>query len=299
MNDLDSILQKQKLTPQQLLPNNFTEGVLMGIKKNKPANWTDKLAARLHTKLGIGVISGALLLSGTAAALVLWPTPSVNKTALKPLPSGNHIIGYDAKNCDYFGTAEGNQPTQMDEKVYYEVRANSKLTDTQLQTSLQGVCEENLSNDAIGVVEKSLPKGRQGDSSPAYTITGISADSIMVSLDSHYATTNFVTKPNQTYHRFDSSLVVYDESNPGSFSDLKVGDTVKMITKDTSTPPLSPTYEPANHPENQIVEAIVKIPALTADPSDFYKGVATDFVRVEPCTTSPSGFCRMYDFVKQ
>jgi len=275
----------------------------MRIQKKQPWRLTDVLAQKLHTRLGFGMAVGTLLLGGTAAAITLWPAPTVTQTALKPLPSGNHIVGYDTQNCNYFGTLDGTPPKTTDEKVYYEVRQGSTLTDAQLQSGLQGVCEENISNNAISAVEKSLPVDRQGDSTDAFTITAISTNSITVSLDPHYtlplfASPSSVTKPNQVYTRFDSNLEVYDESTRSSFSDLKVGDTIKMILKDTSGQPASLTYQPANHPENQLTEAIVKIPALTADPSDFYKGIATEFVRVNPCTGSPTGFCRAYDFAK-
>jgi len=269
----------------------------MGIKQHKPAHWTDTFTRQLRTKLGLGIVSGALLIGGTAAAFAFWPTPTVTKTTLKPLPSGNHIIGYDTANCDYFAGAKGTQAATVNEKVYYEVRAGSTMTDAQLQSSLQGVCEENMSNEAVSVVEHSLPKDRQGNSSEAYTVTAISANSITVSLDSHYSD-NTITKPNQTYTHFDSNLVVYNESTPSNFGALKVGDTIKMVTKDTTGRQASPSYEPTNHPENQMVEAIVKTPALTADPSDFYKGLAKDFVRVEPCTSNASGYCEVYNFVK-
>ncbi len=270
----------------------------MRIQKKQPQSWKDRTLQKLHTKLGFGMTVGTLLLGGTAAAITLWPSPTVTQTALRPLPSGNRIVSYDTQNCHFFDGLDGNPPKTIDEKVYYEVREGSKLTDTQLQSSLQGVCEENISNNAISAVEKSLPTEKQGNSTEAYTITGISAGSITVSLDSHYDSAMRVTKPNQVYARFDGNLVVYNEGTKSSFNDLKIGDTIKMILKDTSGLPDSPTYEPSNHPENQIVEAIIKIPALTADPSDFYKGIASEFVRVDPCASSPTGFCRAYDFAK-
>lgn len=270
----------------------------MRIQESDQQSWTTKITQRLHTKLGFGVAIGALLLGGTAAALTLWPTPSVTQTTIKDLPSGNHIVSYDTKNCNYFGKLDGIQPKTSDEKVYYEVREGSKMTDSQLQASLQGVCEENISNNAISAVEKSLPINKRGDSTAAYTITAISSNSITISLDPHYNAANYVTKPNQTYTRFDSGLVVYNESAKGSFANLKAGDTIKMITKNTSGKGDSQGYEPSNHPEDQIVEAIVKIPALTADPTAFDTGVAREFVRADPCTTSPTGFCRAYDFAK-
>ena len=75
-----------------------------------------------------------------------------------------------------------------------------------------------------------------------------------------------------------------------------------MVAQDTSgiNSETSETYNynPLNNPESIAILAILKIPALTANPNTIMKAIATDIVRTEPCTTDPSGFCRAYDFVQ-
>lgn len=298
MKDLDKMLKKQAPLLKQGISSDFTQKVIMNIQNKKPARWTDKLFRKLRTKLSLVTAAGMLLLGGTAAALSLWPIPSVTKTTLQQLPSGNHIVGYNAKNCNYFGELDGAVSKETNENIYYEVQQGSPLDDEQLQSSLQGICEENISNNAVSAVMKLLPASKRGDSGLAYTITGVTPASLTVSPDSHYDAKYIMVLPNQTYTRFDSGIAVFDQTSKSGFDAIRVGDTVKLITRDTSgvSPETQQMYTSANHPENQLIMAVVKIPAPTADPTLFYTSVAQDIVRVEPCTSSPSGFCRAYDF---
>lgn len=253
---------------------------------------------RLHTKLGLFTITGTVLLGGTAAAIALWPQPKVTPTTHTALPSGNHIVGYDAQNCNYYSQAKSVGETTHD-TVYYEIRQGSKLTDEQLRSSLQAVCEENISNQAMTKLAGLLSKDAPGISSTSvFLVKSVVPGSLTVTLDGHYDTAQMITVPGgQTFTNFSDKLIVRNESAAAAYSDIHVGDTVKLLLQDTDGKSTE-TWASQTRPTTMKVLAIVKVPALTGDPTSFYTAVGTDLVRVDTCKTSPSGFCRAYDFAK-
>ena len=303
MKDIDTLLSQHSPKPKKQLPSNFTQTIVAELKENPQPQ-----RSRLRNLLGnlrrhsvTTSLAGMVILGGTASAITLWPTPSVTPTITKLLPSGNHIVGVDAENCQYFKGVDGSTPQPTSEKLYYEVREGSKLTDTQIVAAVQGICEEKVSDNAITTIIKQLPQNTPGmESTSAYVINGITGNSITVSMDPHYDASLYTTLPNMTYIHFAKNLITYDRNTKVTFSDFKAGDTVKMIVQDTSgkSSETEEHYNPLNHPDSITILAMVKIPALTADPTTFYTAVAKDIVRAEPCTTSPTGFCRAYDFAK-
>ena len=299
MKDIDTLLKGCAVKPARELKDTFTGATLGFLTQREPARGLGgALRARLLTKAGALSFAGMVLVSGTVAALALWPRPSVTQTTTKVLPSGNHIVGYDAANCNYFDELHGAPNTPTADKVYYEVRAGSSLTDEQLRSSLEGVCEENMSNNAMTAIIKRLPAVRGLQSTIAYVVTAISPKSITISPDPHYGPGSSTTKPGMTFTRFAGNLLVYDESTRANYGNLHAGDTVKLAVQDVSgrSSEDQSNYNAMNHPDNVIILAIEKIPALTADPGAFYQAIAKDIVRLDPCSTSPTGFCRAYNF---
>ncbi|MDB5161383.1 MAG: hypothetical protein JWO96_763 [Candidatus Saccharibacteria bacterium] len=303
MNNLEELLSRHTPKPKRPLPNNFTETVISELKNSPKKNWLQNVIENLHirriSKVGITFFAGVVLVGGTAVAIALWPKPTVTPTIVKSLPSGNHIVGVDAENCQYFKDLDGTATKPTSDKLYYEVRQGSQFTDQQIIDTVQGVCEENISNNAISAIVKQLPKDMPPtQSTNAYIINAITKNSITVTMDSHYNAALYTTQPNLTYTHFSDHLLAYNENSKVSYGDFKAGDTIKMIVQDTSgkSPETQESYNPLNHPETITILAILKIPALTADPSTFYTAIGKDIVRVEPCATSPSGFCRAYEF---
>jgi hypothetical protein len=225
----------------------------------------------------------------------------VTQTDKKLLPSGNRIVSYDTQNCMYSKSLDGSPQTVSKQSIYYEVRQDSPLTDQQLQDTLRGTCEENISNNAISAMIKKIGEKPGIQSTMAYTITAISPASITVSLDPAYNPSDFLLKPTMTYTNFAKNLVIQNQGTSAEYGSLKIGDTIKMVVQDTSGKS-SETIEghvAMNHPETIVILGILKIPALTGDPTVFQRAVAIDLVRVEPCENSPTGFCRAYDFAQE
>lgn len=303
MKNIETMLSSHPLKPKRPLRSDFTQIVTDNIQSARPTIWQklhSALPGGLFTKAGIASLAGVAVLGGTAAAFALWPQPVVTPTITKQLPSGNHIVGYDADNCNYFGDLDGSDFKPTSEKLYYEVRKGSSLTSDQLRDSLRAMCEENISNNAISALVKRLPKNLPGMmSTQTYTIDAISEGSITISPDTHYNATMYTTRPNMTYTHFAKDLMVYNQRNKAAFDGLKAGDSIKMIIQDTSGKSTEGKdfYNPLNHPQEISILAIVKVPPLTGDPGTFFAAVGTDLVRVEACDSSPTGFCRAYDFI--
>lgn len=297
MKDIDKMLGKSP-KPARELSEDFTQKTIVEIKSSPaPAGWLAGARQKVVRHIWLTSFAGILLLGGSAAAIAtLWPTPKITPILNQAIASGNHIVGYDAVNCDYFNSLDGHTAPPASSKVYYEIRKDAKLTDQQMQETLQGICEENISNNVISRIEKQLPN--QGSSTEVFHIDAMSSQGFTLSLDPHYDKSDFDLKLPQTYSRFSSSLVVYDENTRISFNDLKPGDSIKFIYNDTSgqVQTAQNNYVDLNHPQNIVISAVLKVPPLSADPDTFFTHFGTDFVGVNPCSTSPTGFCRSYNF---
>lgn len=307
MKNIESMLKQKAPKPNRSLNVNFTENVMNTIKKDKRPSRTSELLTAMRRRRVIGIpmtaFAGLVLVGGTAAAIALWPTPKVTPTITKTLPNGNRIVGVNATDCQYFSSLDGTANKPTNENIYYEVRKDSKLTDEQIRSMVQGICEENVSNNAISAIIKQLgvsSETRGIQSTEAFVVNAIDDKNITVSMDPHYNHALFTTKPNLTYTRFSNKLIVKDGNVKASYKDLKVGDTVKMVVQDMSgkSTETEENHNPLNHPENIVILAILKIPALTADPGSFYEDIGKNMVRLEPCNTDLSGFCRAYEFLR-
>jgi len=303
MKDIETVLSKHTPKPKRALSNNFTETVVSEIKSRPQLSAWHRLLAtlrvRLLSKVGVS-LAGVVLASGTVAAFALWPQPSVTPTITKELPSGNHIVGYNAQNCNYFDELNSGPVAPTSDEVYYEVRQGSSLTDQQLQVDLQAECENNLSNAQINNMVKQYDLKVTGMFSTGdYVIRAISNSSITLKPDSYYSPRTLASSATQTYTHFASNLLTYDESNKIGYGDLKVGDEVVMIVQDTSGESSETTknYSPLDHSGTINILAIVKVPQLTGDPNALDTLIGTTIVRTEKCTTSPTGFCRAYNFI--
>lgn len=309
MKDIDTVLSKHPPKPKRPLSTDFTQVVAAHVVSEKP-NLLQKLRSvlpgRLFTKAGAASLAAVVLLSGTVAAITLWPQPEVTPTIKQQLPNGNRIVGYDARDCNYFTSLDGSELKPTSEKLYYEIRQDSSLTDDQLRDSLRALCEENISGNAVSAIVKTLPQDLPGMfSTSAHTIDAITEDSITLSPDENYKDVRaapwvLVAQPSTTYAHFADDLRVYNQGSKAAFSDLKAGDSVKLIMQDTSgrSTETANGYNPLNSPETITVLAIVKVPPLSGDPHAFYQAAGSDLVRLEPCDSSPTGFCRAYEFAR-
>ena len=308
MNDLDKTLKTQTLIPKRTLRIDFTQGVLKSIQEKKDARWPTRLFQKLRTKLGFTILTGILLIGGTAAAssllsgndvpitrptgvVIKRPIPQVTQILTQPLPNGNHLVGFATQNCQSDPMNTGNlnaapnqtMLTQQKENMYYDVPKTSPLTNDQLRSTLLAQCEENISFKVMSDLNKSLPVDKQGAVSEAYVVTAISAHSLTVSPDPNYkedpAYTPMPMPQSLTFTRFDSDLTVYNQTTKSSFKALHVGDDIKMINKQNypqltkeQIKQLPPNYQGWEDGKNYVVEVILKTPPLTGNPELFFTG---------------------------
>lgn len=303
---IDKALQQHQAQPRKALGQDFTANVTRQLHE-KPATGLRRLRTAFHwprvrhlNKATMLAILGLIVVSGSAAAYTLWPRPTTTLTLHKNLPSGNQIVGIDTANCDYTGAVDSTQPMATGTKhVYYEIKRGSVLTDEQIRDGIQANCELNTDNNAVSaMVHKyhfDTVTGMQ--STNVYTVNAITVNSITLTQDQHYDSKLYPSAQTNTY-AVNGSTRIQNEGKPAQLSDIKLGDSVILVVQDTSgnIETADNTWQPLNHPETITVLGIIKVPALTASPDAVYRAFATEIVRVEPCSTSPTGFCRAYDF---
>lgn len=294
---IEEKLKGKIIKPSRSLSQDFTENVLTGIENNKQSTW-QKIGQHLHlnhmSKAAFASLAGIFITGSTVAAFMLWPNPTVTPTLTQQLPSGNRIVGVSSKDCSLNTSPQNSTDSSHDS--FYEIRQESSLTDDEVFKGLQASCEDNLSNEVMNDIKKrSLPGNIPGlFSTPTVKITQISKDSFTVVAEDVYTNGRDATF---TFTKFSKSLIVQDRQNKSSYGQLKVGDSVKMFLQDTNDNiEGTPGYDPLSDTTKITVLAILRIPALTGDPSVIEIAFAVDIVRVERCSTSPTGFCRAYEF---
>lgn len=314
MKDIDNLLHAQKPRPKRPLKADFTDTVVHVVEQRPQKLWNPvKLLRSMPTKrlASLGALGFVITSAGTVAALALWNKPVVTPTISDVLPNGNRIVGVDAQNCMYFDALDGKTEDQKTEKIYYEVRKDAKITNEQLVNSIEATCVENLGNNAVSAIVSKLDQPAPGMfSDGTFRIDAISRDSLTVTyhktilsrndLDTRIPTTMTLTN-------FANKLYVRENMTDITYSDLKVGDSIKMLLDDTSVPAGASTesalteqaardYFPWRNPSVVKVLGIVKVLEPITTETELYNGIIHDYVRTEPCDTNPTGFCRAYEF---
>jgi len=306
---MDAHLHTQKLQPKRALSSNFTQKVVVEIKagehsiekQSRRSTLLSIFQPKHWSRAGAGLAVALVRATGTAAALTTLNKPTTTKTFTKALASGNHIVGIDTTSCDFWQKGIVGTPSSTDtQHHYYEVRQGSSLTDDQIKQGMQGLCEQDLAYNVADAAAKQLNMMTTGYvQSEIMTVEAISGTSITVSPDSHLTGLDPSLRGSFTFSLNDQ-VVVKDGYDAATLSAIHVGDSIMAWAHDNSgkSTETADNWQPWAHPEAITVTAIVKTLPLTADPGIMYSAFAKDIVRVEPCTTSSTGFCRTYDFVK-
>jgi hypothetical protein len=300
MKDIDKLLTQHKPQPKRELTPAFAAATIEQIKERKTQRktWFKRLSShRPAFKTSFALLLLAVTTGGTAAALTLWPRAEVDKLYTKALPNGSQMIAIGSKNCRWGDQNVILNPSKKD-YTYYEIRKGASVSVDELISSVKAACEEDNNYAVTYTLIQKLPK-HDAMNTVAHKVEAIDGDSVTVSLDPHYNSKMYLRRDHVTY-RFAKGAAAYDGYNKASLQDIKKGDTIVMVGRDISG---RSSEEPGNnspwtqHPENIRLLYVVKVPPLSGDPSIFTSAFAVDIVRLEPCTTDPSGFCRAYDFV--
>jgi hypothetical protein len=282
------------LKPKRPLKPDFTRNTLgLSVSSSRGSFF---LWQKLRHAPALALVIAVLLLSGTVYAATHWPEITAKFSSKTSLPSGNRIIGVDTTNCNYFQVHD--KPVPTNEKVYYEIKKDSSLTDDQVVSMVQGICEENAVTDIMNqivqpYIKQGLGKGMTGE----FRLETVAKDSITVSESPAFAPQG--AKLESYTYNIDSGIKVYDAKESIELSDLRPGDSISLLVKDTHPLPSEGDPNSPNHWKDSdliTVLAIVRTPQITGSPMTFLTHLGKDFVRTEPCNSNPSGFCRAYDF---
>lgn len=261
----------------------------------------------LHTPALIAIACLiALATSGTAYAIyaTFFLKPEVGEIQSTPLKSGNKIISIETSNCQLTSGLDGTPKATTNTTQYYELRDGSSLTDEMFRRGVLGQCEENISNNAISMIMKQLPKDTPGVYSTgpmeikAVSDAAITVSEFLGSSDGSVTVSDGALK----YPHLSDQLITYDQDTKVVYDTYKPGDSIKMIlkTKDGKSTEFNDygneQYDVTRDVDNLEVLAIIKIPRPTSDPYLLDKHTAQDYVRVEPCSGGEAGFCRAYEF---
>ena len=299
MKDIDKLLLKNKPTPGRPLKASFAMDVADKIRERntQKKHWHKRLFAHKPAfNTGIALLLLAVVTGGTVAALTLWPRPEVDKAYVKELPNGNSMVAISSKNC-LWGYQKAVLDSNKEDFKYYEIRKGASISVDELIKSIKASCEEDNNYAVTSRIIEKMPK-HDAMNTIAHRVEDITSNTITVSLDPQYKAPTYIRNDHLTY-RLAKDIKVYDGYNKTDLKHIKKGDTVVMVARDTSG---RSSEEPGNnnplgqHPENILVLDIVKVPPLSGNPGIFSSAFAVDIVRLEPCTTDPSGFCRAYDF---
>lgn len=316
---VEQLLKATAVRPNRELRSDFTRAVLKEIERprKKRAWWARYIQLpriRLPKPIAALLLVAIVLAVGSSTYAVVsnWPETSAKLQKATLLPSGNRIIAVDTDNCLGFQDLDGTAKPDGKGTTYYEVRKDSQLTNEQVVAMIQANCEENVSNNAFNGIYrahfatefKNKEKGTGPNimSGAGFVIRAIDDHSITLAPDPKWFanTADSALQGSVTYTHFAPKLAVYDRAKAIGLHDLRVGDSVKVAVRDTralgsETDPKDPNHW--DEPDQIVFEIIMRTPSPTLPPTMYYQGIGSEFVRVEPCKESPSGFCRAYEFV--
>jgi hypothetical protein len=305
MKNIEKLLRSGNIKPTRPLPHDFTIKTMQAIRdnSNKPgrlAIWKERIYMNLIHKpaMALAAFAAVAVISGTAYATIAnWPQISSVFSGEKRLNSGNRIVGVDGENCNFFAAQNGLPKSSSKETVYYEIKKGSTLSNDQIVSMVRGICEENRLGNQVSAIIKPLienDKAHDGfEGGTTYQIENISTSGITMKLDNKYGHNEI----RQTFKHIAPDAKTYNQDQPAKLSDLKPGDTVTIITRNTTKGTNMETVDPERkNPDLRTIVAFIKHPPFSGSVDMFNKHLGTEIVRTEKCTTHPSGFCRAYEF---
>lgn len=325
MKNVKEMLEKSRgPRPGRPLKADFTQQVMQTVAKlpeHRP--WWARylrlrsIGAMSKPILALLILAVVVATGGSVYAVVSnWPQPSAKLRKEMTLPSGDRIVTIDISNCASSEVQQSGD-LKIDDKTtkYYEIRKDSELNNEQVVDMVQTICEETIAEHAVHTIITER-YGDLSDGSPVIMsksgvmVKAITETSITLGYDPAWFDNaelaiagddkyKVVASDDVTFTRFAPDLQVFDRAQAIAYSDLRVGDSLKVIYRDEHTLPSEADPGPL-HWDNFskiVIEAVVRTKP-TSSPTQFYWLLSTDFVRVEPCEESPSGFCRAYDFIK-
>lgn len=323
-NVKDLLVNSRGPRPSRPLNPDFTGRVTRAIAQpQKQLQWWTRylqiFSFKLVSKplLALLVLASMAVTGGSVYAVVSnWPQPLAKLRNETVLASGNRIVAVDINNC-----ASDDQPSDGRIKVdgpsttYYEIKKDSKLTNEQVVEMVQAICEETIVEHALNAIVRQRygDLGKPGIATKSGVIVKAVTDrTITFGYDPAWFADaepawvpskgeffHFEAPEDVTFSRLSPDLRVLDSSKVITLTDLRPGDSVKVLYRDEYSPggEGGSDWYPWSNPDKIVIEAVARTkPGAPA--MHFYRLLTSDFVRVEPCKESPTGFCRAYKFIK-
>lgn len=314
MNEVEEFLKQSSGTqPQRPLRATFTKDIVDYLQaRPKRAGWLSRfkesITMKFLTKPAVAVAALAVTIIATGgvayAAIVGWPQVSALFGGQQLLPGGDRLVKVNTENCTYinaFNIGSG----QLQDTLYYRVKANSKLSNEQVVQMVKGNCyvEEQARFDGQVVSatldRNPLNKDRVVAGYIDSLVTAVSSSSI--SLESVMPTGGQLKNIKQTFNNIAPDVLVYASPKQISLSDIKVGDHVSIKYRASG--------DALNHSETmpldqlntneQVLVAIIKNSADMTAAVNYQKYNGQEFEQVVPCKSQPSGYCNLEQYLKQ
>lgn len=311
MNEIDDLLKKSAgATPRRPLRSGFTNNVINHIVQNPKQSWfaqfTENFMEKVLTKpaMLVTAIVFTVLAAGSTYAAVSWPSINAFFNGETPTSDGR-IVEVKTDNCIFQNAFVMTQTDKSKDTYFYKVKSDSKLTNEDVVKIVKGNCqaEAQIEFDSKVMMEalEKNPLNKGTVVGGAYsTVTAVSEKSITFRTEMPTVINDKeeIKIIEQTYNNIDPEVFVFESPNKIGMAGLKVGDEVafryrasgKALTHSETTP----IWEV--NPDEQVIVAIVKLPAAQAEANDFAKYNGRDFEQVVPCEHTANGFCTVAEY---
>ncbi|HSX43272.1 MAG TPA: hypothetical protein VLF59_04250 [Candidatus Saccharimonadales bacterium] len=316
MKQLEERLRRSSTPlPRRPLSADFTARIVGGLEgkprapKQRP-KWKEYIQMKLHKPAIVAASVLAVFAIGGTAYAAVGGISNIRaffsgQTATR---DGGRVIQIGTNACPRVDAFNITDKHRTDSRSYYvRVKPASTLTNQQVVSIIQGVCEadaEGTLNSAamqqveIHIADKDTLIGGYADS----VITALGNSSITLRSDVPYASKNgsVVRTVTQTYRHIDPQAQVVDAGKIESLSTLHVGDHVSITYQ-----PIDPSSDHSEtlgpdklDADTVRIVAVTRLSQAMQDYFNYSKYQAHDFEQVVPCSYSASGYCNLEEYLK-
>lgn len=301
--------------PERPLSADFTariSGQLAGKPwpaKRRP-KWKEYLQMKLHKPaIATAAILATVALGGTAYAAV----GGINGiraffTSEQPTKDGGRIVQLGTHACPRVDAFNITNKNRTDYQPYYvRVKAGSKLSNQQIVHIIEGVCQadaEGTINGAAMQQIESRPENKDklvagyADS----VVLAASKSSLTIRSEVPYYTKNSpeIHSVTQTYTHIDTNAVVIDQGKTVGFDTLTAGDHIAITYRpNDASGGMSEAVGPDKiDPDSVTIVAATRLTQAMQDYFNYSRYQAHDFEQVVPCSSTPSGYCNVEEYLK-
>lgn len=317
MNKLDERLRSGRPQPGRPLRAGFTDHIISQLdddrapwpQKRRP-QWKEYIQMKFHRPVIVtSAFVAALAVGGTAYAAV-GGIGGIRAffAGQQATRDGGRVIQVGTQACprvDAFNITDKNRTGYQ--PYYVRVKPGSSLTNQQIVSIIQGVCEADaegtVNSPAMQQVEnRPENKGRLIGGYADSVITAVSADSLTIRSSMPYHTPQgpSIHTVVQTFRHIDPAAVVINQGKTEPFGILQVGDHISITYR--MNDPASAADESQGpdklDPDTVTIAAVTRLSQAMQDYFNYSTYQARDFEQVTPCSSNPSGYCNIEQYLQ-